>query len=352
LKHLSPPSQLVLRQQSRLEDEPLLVVNAPDAELAQLLPVVSCWQWHAGYAQKWQRQAPEILHHFGADAPQAGSATSALVWLPKEKQLTLYVLEALRHVLPEGATIWLVGDNRGGIKSIHKQFPDTVAPAQKIAVGNHSLLLRTSVNQHAEHFNVNDHFAFVELDQPQQGSPLKLASLPGVFAFPSIDTGSAILLQHLPEWSQGKVLDFACGHGVLGAWLNRQSPALEITYLDVSALALRATERTLELNGLHGSCIASDGLDKSLGQFNYVVSHPPFHTGIATDYEVGKQFLRQVYDHLYGHGELWLVANRFLPWPELIEQAFGHCERIAEDNKFAVYRATRTNAPKNRGKRR
>ncbi|RUO59704.1 class I SAM-dependent methyltransferase [Pseudidiomarina marina] len=352
MKHLSPPSQLVLRQQLRLEDEPLLVVNAPDAELAQLLPVVSCWQWHAGYSEQWQRQAPDILHHFGASAPQAGSAKAALVWIPKEKQLTLYVLEALRHVLQEGATIWLVGDNRGGIKSIHKQFPNTVAPAQKVAVGNHSLLLRTCVNQHADSFAVDDHFVYVDLDQPNQPTPLKLASLPGVFAFPSIDAGSAMLLQHLPVWQRGKVLDFACGHGVLGAWLNRQTPALEITYLDVSALALQATERTLELNALTGTCIASDGLSDTLGQFDYVISHPPFHTGLATDYEIGKQFLRSVYQHLHSHGELWLVANRFLPWPELIEQAFGHCDRVAEDNKFAVYHATKLPASKTHTKRR
>lgn len=347
MKHLSPPSQLVLRQQSRFDDEPLLVVNAPDAELAQLLPVVSCWQWHAGYAAQWQHQAPNILHHFGASAPQAGDAKAALVWLPKEKQLTLYVLEALRHALPVGATIWLVGDNRGGIKSIHKQFPNTVAPAQKMAVGNHSLLLRTCINEHAPTFVVDEHFAYVELEQPNQATPLKLASLPGVFAFPSIDTGSAILLKHLPQWQRGKVLDFACGHGVLGAWLSRQAPALDITYLDVSALALTATERTLSLNNLTGTCIASDGLKATLGQFDYVISHPPFHTGLATDYEIGKQFLRNVYQHLTAHGELWLVANRFLPWPELIEQAFGHCERVAEDNKFAVYHAKRT-PPKRR----
>ena len=342
MKHLSPPSQLVLRQQSRFDDEPLLVVNAPDAELAQLLPVVSCWQWHAGYAKQWQQQAPDVLHHFGASAPQAGDAKAALVWLPKEKQLTVYVLEALRHVLPEGATIWLVGDNRGGIKSIHKQFPSSLAPAQKMAVGNHSLLLRTCVNEPRPTFAVEDYFEYVELDQPNQATPLKLASLPGVFSFPGIDAGSAMLLKHLPTWQRGKILDFACGHGVLGAWLNRQAPALEVTYLDVSALALAATERTLALNHLTGVCVAQDGLTNSLGQFDYVVSHPPFHTGLATDYEIGKQFLRSVFQHLTAQGELWLVANRFLPWPELIEQAFGHCERVAEDNKFAVYHAQKT----------
>jgi 16S rRNA (guanine1207-N2)-methyltransferase len=45
--------------------------------------------------------------------------------------------------------------------------------------------------------------------------------------------------------------------------------------------------------------------------------------------------------HLASHGELWLVANRFLPWPELISASFGQCQRVAQDNRFAVYRAVR-----------
>ncbi|MBR9906959.1 MAG: class I SAM-dependent methyltransferase [Gammaproteobacteria bacterium] len=344
MKHLSAPSQLVLRHQQRFDNTPLLLVNAPDAEVADALNVVQCWHLHAGYAKQWRAHAPQVMHHFGADAPvydAAQAPRAALVWLPKEKQLTWYLLDALRSVLAVGAEIWLVGENRGGIKSIHKQFPASVTPAQKMAVGNHSLLLRTEILATLDAFNVHERFEYVDLPQPGQPTPLKLASLPGVFAFPGIDAGSAMLLEHLPAWQQGQVLDFACGHGVLGAWLQRQAQQLQVTYLDVSALALAATAQTLKQNGLTGECIASNGLTANLPQFDYVVSHPPFHTGLATDYEIGKQFLQQIRQHLRPNGELWLVANRFLPWPELIEQAFGHCERVAQDNKFAVYVAGR-----------
>lgn len=340
MKHLSPPSQLVLRHQQRFEQTPLLLVNAPDAELVDALNVVQCWHFHAGYAQQWRARAPQVPHHFAAEPPTLNNSqapAAALVWLPKEKQLTWFIMDALRAMLKVGTSIWLVGENRGGIKSIHKQFPSSVAAAQKVAVGNHSLLLRTEIIETLPEFNLQQRFEYAELQQPGQSMPLKLASLPGVFAFPSIDAGSAMLLEHLPVWQQGHVLDFACGHGVLGAWLQRQSAQLRITYLDVSALALAATAETLQQNGLTGECVASDGLSASLPHYDYVVSHPPFHTGLATDYEIGKQFLRQVRQHLRPRGELWLVANRFLPWPELIEQAFGHCKRVAQDNKFAVY---------------
>ncbi len=342
MKHLTPPSQLVLRQQQRFSGQRLLLVNAPDAEVAQQLPVAAVWHLHAGYHKQWEQQTPELMHHFGANTPQLGATdtpTAACVWIPKEKALTLYLLEALCSILPENAPIWLVGENRGGIKSIHKQFPESLGGVQKVAVGNHSLLLSTVVTSTRADFNVADYFKFGELAQPGQSTALKLASLPGVFAFPGIDKGSEMLLQHLPPWQSGRVLDFACGHGVLGAWLQRQAPSLEVSYLDVSAMALTAAAETLKCNQLTGTLIAAAELSPTLPSYQYIVSHPPFHTGVATDYKIGQQFLSAARQHLEPQGELWLVANRFLPWPEIIEQSFGHCDTVAVDNKFAVYRA-------------
>lgn len=332
---LQAPSQLIIRHADRFAGQPLLLVNAPDPEVASELDVQATWNLHAGYAKRWQRGSG--VHHFG-ELPPHSKATAALVWLPKEKPLTDYIVRALASVLPTGSTIWLVGENRSGIKSIHKVLPDCLEPAQKITSGNHSLLIATAVKQQTT-FALESFLTSCELPQPGQEEPLHLASYPGVFAFPSIDAGSAMLLQHLPQWQRGKLLDFACGHGVLGAWLNRAGPELDVSYLDVSCMALAATRKTLEQNGLTGTLLAEEGLPSNLPRYDYVVSHPPFHTGLATDYKIGEQFLRDVHQHLTLSGELWLVANRFLPWPELLEKTFGTFDKITEDNRFAVYRA-------------
>lgn len=337
MKHrLHAPSQLVIRHADRFRDQALLLVNAPDPEVATELDVVATWSLHAGYAKRWQRL--EGNHHFG-ELPPHSEATAALIWLPKEKPLTDYIVRALASVMSAGSTIWLVGDNRSGIKSIHKVLPECLEPSQKITSGNHSLLIATAVKQQTT-FALESFLTSCELPQPGQEEPLHLASYPGVFAFPSIDAGSAMLLQHLPRWKRGQLLDFACGHGVLGAWLNRAGPELEVSYLDVSCMALAATRKTLEQNGLTGALLAEEGLPANLPRYDYIVSHPPFHTGLATDYKIGEQFLRDVHQHLTPGGELWLVANRFLPWPELLEKTFGTFERVAEDNRFAVYRAS------------
>jgi 16S rRNA (guanine1207-N2)-methyltransferase len=340
MSHLSPPSQLIIRQAERLQQRQWLLINAPDAAVATELEVAALWHLHAGAAQQWQ--AHSAVQQFSATPPsELNGATAALLWLPKEKPLADYLLHAIASIMPLGSEVWLVGENRGGIKSIDKLLGDYYAPLHKVAIGNHSLLLATSIEAKPTPFTLHDYVLEQQLAQPGFAEPLRLHSLPGVFAYPSIDDGSAMLLQHLPVWKHGTVLDFACGHGVLGAWLNRASPALKVSYLDVSAMALAAAEATLASNHLSGELIASDGLQANLPRFDYIVSHPPFHTGLATDYKIGAAFLQQAYQHLTSTGELWLVANRFLPWPELISASFGHCERVVQDNRFAVYRAIR-----------
>lgn len=345
MSQLSAPSQLIIRQAERLQQQRWLLVNAPDNAVGAELEVAALWHLHAGAAQQWR--AHSASQQFGAEPPTAlNGASAALLWLPKEKPLTDYLLHAIAASLPVGSEVWLVGDNRGGIKSIDKLLGDYYAPLQKVANGNHSLLLATRLAAQPKPFAVSDYLLEQQLPQPGFSEPLRLHSLPGVFAYPSIDDGSAMLLQHLPRWNSGTVLDFACGHGVLGAWLNRANPALKVSYLDVSAMALAAARATLTSNQLSGELIASEGLNSNLPRYDYIVSHPPFHTGLATDYKIGAAFLQQASQHLTSTGELWLVANRFLPWPELITASFGHCERVVQDNRFAVYRAVRKPAPR------
>ncbi|WP_411360741.1 methyltransferase [Pseudidiomarina sp. YC-516-91] len=334
---LTPPSQLVLRHAQQFTGAQLLAVNPPDEQWRSELDVVASWHLHAGWFRAWQHLG--AAHVFAATAPQT-TATAAVLWLPKEKKLTDYLLQALAGVLPSGAKLWIVGEKRSGIKSIHKHIGTPWTPPQKIADGHHSTLLCCELTQQQSPVALSDFCHYSELAQPGLAA-LKLASYPGVFAFPSIDEGSRMLLQHLPTLGPGKLLDFACGHGVLGAWLQRQQPQLQVSYLDVSAMALAACAETLRCNGLTGELIAADELSTTLPSYDTIVSHPPFHTGQKTDYSIGQQFLRSAREHLTSNGELWLVANRFLPWPELITDSFGHCERVAQDNKFAVYRARR-----------
>ena len=136
--------------------------------------------------------------------------------------------------------------------------------------------------------------------------------------------------------SKGKVLDFACGAGIIAYYLGLKQPELEFVCSDVSALATYATEQTLALNDLKGQAILSDGLTDINGKFDLIISNPPFHTGIATDYTIAEAFLSSAKQHLSKQGKLTIVANSFLKYPPILEAQFGF---RFQNTKFAVYSA-------------
>ena len=76
-------------------------------------------------------------------------------------------------------------------------------------------------------------------------------ALPGVFSADGLDLGSQMLLASLPPM-QGKLLDFGCGAGVIGSILAKRNPALTVNMVDINALALESSRRTLAVNGLQG----------------------------------------------------------------------------------------------------
>ena len=79
-----------------------------------------------------------------------------------------------------------------------------------------------------------------------------------------LDAGSALLLEALfqqpKQHFSGRMLDFACGSGVLAAALQHYTQATQMTGIDVNTLALAAAEKTWQQLGCEFELIASDGL--------------------------------------------------------------------------------------------
>jgi 16S rRNA (guanine1207-N2)-methyltransferase len=138
----------------------------------------------------------------------------------------------------------------------------------------------------------------------------------------------------------GKVLDFACGNGVIGLCLLNAHPATRLTLLDVSALALESSRCSLKANGMEATVLASNGLSRLDGSFDWIITNPPFHRGIKNDLEIARVFFAGAGDFLVKTGKILLVCNHHLPYPAWLRDYFTRVEVVRTDWGFKVVLAT------------
>ncbi len=63
--------------------------------------------------------------------------------------------------------------------------------------------------------------------------------------------------------------------------------------LDVDAFATASSRLTLAANGLQAQVLTGDGIDAAPMGLNTILSNPPFHVGVHTDYMAAENLLRK-----------------------------------------------------------
>ncbi|KIP91085.1 class I SAM-dependent methyltransferase [Pseudomonas fluorescens] len=331
---MDPRSEVLLRQ-AELFQGSLLLAGLPADDLLGRLPNAFGWCWHAGDQAALDARF-EGRSQFGVNVPER-KFDSAVVFLPKSKDLTDYILNAVASRLA-GREVFLVGEKRSGIEGASKQLNPFGKP-RKLDSARHCQLWQVTVANAPEAKSLESLAQTYEL--PLAEGPLKVISLPGVFSHGRLDRGSALLLEHLDKLPSGHLLDFGCGAGVLGAAVKRRYPHNQVTLLDVDAFAAASSRLTLAANGLEADVLTGDGIDAAPMGLSAILSNPPFHVGVHTDYFATENLLRKAAKHLKNGGELRLVANSFLKYQPLIEEHLGVCAIKAEGNGFRIYRAKR-----------
>ncbi len=86
--------------------------------------------------------------------------------------------------------------------------------------------------------------------------------------------------------------------------------------------------------------ISGDGIDAAPTELSLILSNPPFHTGVHTNYQASENLLKKSAVHLRKGGQIRLVANSFLRYQPLIEGALGNCQVRDEADGFHIYQAT------------
>ncbi len=334
----SNPSQVLQRNESLFTNKTILIAgNIDDDYPLQLASLADsstfCFSDYRYYsALKDRLNSSEV--YFTDNYQGKKKFDLLIIFLPKAKQETLYLLANLTPHLQQGAGIILVGEKKCGIKSAATLLTSYSARANIIDSARHCSLIYAELDQPVEAFTQSDWVKTYQINV--NNTELQICSLPGVFSYGELDKGSELLLQNLPDKMVGNVLDFGCGAGVIACYILKKHPQLLVDLVDINAFALASAKLTLLANNLQGNVFPSNVFSQIKAKYNILLSNPPFHSGRNTDYTAAEAFINQSYEHLKPDGILSIVANKFLNYESLLVKAFANLKIEQENNKFKV----------------
>lgn len=332
------PSQIAQRQLEYFHGKHILIAGEAEdlfcLELAKHCESVSIFTTHYGYHKQFEKTA-NIQSYFGAQLEAETKADMLLLYWPKAKAEAEYLLAMLMDKLGVDTEICVVGENRSGVKSIEKMFSQ-YGIIKKYDSARRCSFYWGQCQTPAKTFTLSEWYKSYPITIGQD--TLTIKSLPGVFSHGEFDKGSELLLATLPKL-KGRVLDFGCGAGVIGSVMATRNPNISLEMCDISALAIESSKATLQANGLKGTVFASDIYSDITGKYDYLISNPPFHSGLDTNYSAAENLLSQAPNYLSHAGKMIIVANNFLKYPPIIQKAFGECATLDKNTKFSIYSA-------------
>jgi 16S rRNA (guanine1207-N2)-methyltransferase len=274
--------------------------------------------------------------------PADGAFAGAVIRLPGGWDAFRMVLHAACARLPAGALIWIYGGSEEGIVSVPNHLDGLADGVETVALKKRTRVLRlvrtdASVEGAPAKGGQADWRSEHDIAVPGAGEPLRLVFYPGCFAHGRLDEGTRLLLEHLPAVKEGaRVLDFACGTGVIAAAVRARTPDARLTLADADALALDAAKE----NVAGAEFLLSHGMDAvdPAARYDLIVSNPPIHVGRQEDFSVLTALLEVGLKRLRPKGALVFVVQRTAGVGRLISAQKRKSEMLAETPAFQVWR--------------
>ncbi len=322
-----------------------LVVNDDHGALSLPLAPTTLWTDSALSAEAVRRnaqhndcQAPEVL--WSTQAPPTG-VRRVFLRIPKLTPYFEYQLANLARALEPGAQLFCAGMDK-------HLSPKTANVIERFF----SRIERHPGKRKARMFSAiasnSQRPESIPMTRSYQCAPAggRLEAMPNVFSGEQLDIGSRFLLEHLEAIEPvDSAADLACGNGLLGIIALRQNKAQSLLFADESAMAIassRINVSRLVDDPARARFHQGDGLLGVEQKFHLILCNPPFHLGHSVDEYAGRRLLRQAADRLQPGGSLLVVANRHLQYGSALKRYVGHCEKLAQNNKFILWCARRS----------
>lgn len=253
----------------------------------------------------------------------------AVLKIPKSQSLfEKYLQHIHKHLSDNGEVIcgFMTKYFSSGLLDIAKKYFENVeqSRAQKKA---RLILLR-----HKKAIEIKPQF------EAFQYHHLNLKQHRGIFSSGKIDKATDFLLQNIsiPE-NHNRVLDLACGNGIIGKWILDKMEISEMHFLDDSFLALDSARFNVEGDKInfHHQYNLSVFEDETL---DWIVINPPFHFGNTIDTSIPINLFKEAYHKLVRGGILTIVANSNLGYESFLKHQFKSVEIQKSNRQFKIYK--------------
>ena len=277
---------------------------------------------HKPLHEGWAARGYDALHD-----PE-GPYAAAIVCLPRAKaEARALVAEACSRT--EGLVI-IDGQKTDGVDSILREMRARVTVQGPVSKAHGKLFW---IEASASDF-------FSDWAQGPSLTEGGFWTAPGVFSADAVDLASALLVEALPEQMGARVADLGAGWGYLSAHVLTRKDVQEVHLVEAGHLALECARRNVtdERAAFHWADAVHWTPDAPL---DTVVMNPPFHVGRASEPQIGQSFVKAAARVLSRQGQLWMVANRHLPYEAELRTRFADVAEIGGDARFKLFHAAR-----------
>ena len=279
----------------------------------------------------WHRAAYDGVE--ASALPPEGPFDGIVLRLPRGNEAFRMAAHLLLSRLTPHGELIVGGANDEGIKPVAKRLEELVAETEVLATRRHCRVVAARSPRGERLRSELDDWS-TEVRAEMSGVALAWRSWPSLFAHGRLDPGTRLLLEALPPL-EGQVLDFACGPGPIGQFLQRRGDAIQLTLSDVDALAVHAARQNVP----DAHVVVADGLPVEGGPWDAIVSNPPVHLGKDGTRGVLEALAATAPHRLVRGGALWIVVQGTVPVQRTLTDAFGVVERVTRNASYAVWRA-------------
>jgi len=181
----------------------------------------------------------------------------------------------------------------------------------------------------------------------------EISNLANVFARQQLDIGARFMLEHLSKLANmdnKTVIDLGCGNGVLGLYILNQNKKTKVVFVDESYMAVASAKHNVWVNlaekkpqsdFIVNNCLDDFTQKSKFTEVDIVLCNPPFHQqNVITDH-IAWQMFKDAKSVLQNGGQLVVVGNRHLDYPNKLKRLFGNVTTVATNQKFSILSATK-----------